>query len=109
MPRLLAIAVAAVLTAALATDASAAERHGKTHVTVRPAKGVGFLPGYRTPEQIERDARRYGRPNYQPNVRYWDGSRYYIGGPGYYRGRFNGGSFGPCYKYTPIGPMWTCG
>ena len=31
------------------------------------------------------------------------------GGAGVYRGRWNGGSFGPCYASTPIGMMWTCG
>ena len=29
--------------------------------------------------------------------------------PGFYRGRWNGGGFGPCYTQTPIGYMWNCG
>ena len=29
--------------------------------------------------------------------------------PGFYRGRYNGGSFGPCWSWTPIGPAWNCG
>ena len=31
------------------------------------------------------------------------------GQPGFYRGRWNGGSFGPCWTSTPIGMMPTCG
>ena len=26
-----------------------------------------------------------------------------------YRNRWNGGGFGPCYTYTPIGYVWNCG
>ena len=63
--------------------------------------GVGFLPGYRTPEQLRRIETR---------PRYWyAGSLYYFGGPGWYRGRYTGGSFGPCWTSTPIGMMWNCG
>jgi hypothetical protein len=29
--------------------------------------------------------------------------------PGFYRGRNNGGSFGPCWTWTPIGRAWNCG
>ena len=29
--------------------------------------------------------------------------------PRFYRGRWNGGGFGPCYTQTPIGYMWNCG
>ena len=40
----------------------------------------------------------------------WYGNTYYgWGSPGFYRGRYNGGSFGPCWTYTPIGMMPTCG
>ena len=35
--------------------------------------------------------------------------RPYYGGPGFYRSRWNGGGFGPCYTQTPIGPVWNCG
>jgi NAD(P)-dependent dehydrogenase (short-subunit alcohol dehydrogenase family) len=34
---------------------------------------------------------------------------YYFGRPGFYGGRYNGGSFGPCWTRTPIGPIWNCG
>lgn len=63
--------------------------------------GVGFLPGYRTPEQLR-------RIEYRP--RYWyAGSLYYFGRPQWYAGRWNGGSFGPCWTASPIGMQWTCG
>jgi len=41
---------------------------------------------------------------------YWYmGDWHYFGRPGFYRGRYNGGSFGPCWSWTPIGPAWNCG
>ena len=75
----------------------------------------GFLPGYRQPPALtewrDRSARYGGR--YEPYARrYWsyDGQLGYgWGGPGFYRGRWNGGSFGPCWTSTPIGVMWNCG
>ena len=75
--------------------------------------GYGFLPGYHQPPDnsvpvygSKRSIR--GIPSYAP--RYWyNGGRYYYGDPGFYRGRYNGGSFGPCWTWTPIGPMWNCG
>ena len=61
----------------------------------------GFLPGYRPPEVIERDRRRAAWAN---------GPRFYgPAWPGFYRNRWNGGGFGPCYTYTPIGYVWNCG
>ncbi|MFB9262765.1 hypothetical protein ACFFWD_06195 [Bradyrhizobium erythrophlei] len=75
--------------------------------------GYGFLPGYRQPPINTvpvfgaRGAAR-GLPDYSP--RYWyGGDLYYFGRPGFYRGRYNGGSFGPCWTWTPIGRMWNCG
>jgi hypothetical protein len=82
------------------TKATTAPVHKKRHV-VRHWHGYGFLPGYRPPEVIERQraehAWRNGWAFYGPA---W---------PGFYRGRWNGGGFGPCYTQTPIGPMWNCG
>jgi hypothetical protein len=47
-------------------------------------------------------------PDYTPF--YWyNGDRYYFGRPGFFRGRYNGGSIGPCWTQTPIGPIWNCG
>jgi hypothetical protein len=77
----------------------------------RGGRGYGFLPGYRQPPDLTdwRTPRRAAGPE----VRYWspyDGElRYGWGWPGYYRGRWNGGSFGPCWTSTPIGMMPTCG
>jgi hypothetical protein len=89
------LAVAAVLS--LAASASAA--HAKRPV-VRPWHGYGFLPGYRSPERIAwEDFRARARR----------GPQYWYGYPRFYRGRWNGGGFGPCWTQTPIGPIWNCG
>lgn len=93
--RLGVIAVAASLLLASAADAAPA--HKKRHVT-RHGHGYGFLPGYRSPERIAWERARQRGP-----VFYWDAR------PGFYRGRWNGGGFGPCYTQTPIGYMWNCG
>ena len=77
-----------------------APTHPKRHV-VRHGKGYGFLPGYRPPEVIERER---ARRTYESGP-HWYGRAW----PGFYRGRWNGGGFGPCYVSTPIGYMWTCG
>ena len=73
----------------------------KKRSAVRRSQGFGFLPGYRTPEQIER----------QDSYLYWrrHPGYFWYGGPGFYRGRWNGGGFGPCWTQTPIGPVWNCG
>ena len=75
--------------------------------------GYGFLPGYHQPPNNAvpvfgpKGAAR-GVPDYSPS--YWyNGDRYYFGEPGFFRGRYNGGSFGPCWTWTPIGPVWNCG
>jgi hypothetical protein len=90
---LLAFAVTLVLVGA----SQAASAHKKRHVT-RHWHGYGYLPGYRPPEQLAWERARRRGP-----VFYWDAR------PGFYRGRWNGGGFGPCWEWTPIGPMWTCG
>jgi hypothetical protein len=75
--------------------------------------GYGFLPGYRQPPNNTvpvlgaRGAAR-GVPDYSPQ--YWyGGDWHYFGQPGFYRGRYNGGSYGPCWTWTPIGRAWQCG
>ena len=87
--------------------------HPKQHPKHR-GHGYGFLPGYRQPPDLtewrDRSARYRDRYDaYEP--RYWyDGDlRYGWGRPGFYRGRWNGGSFGPCWTATPIGMIWNCG
>jgi hypothetical protein len=75
--------------------------------------GYGFLPGYHQPPN--NNVPIYGPkgaigdgPDTAPS--YWyNGGHYYFGRPGFFRGHYNGGSFGPCWTWTPIGPMWNCG
>ncbi len=75
--------------------------------------GYGFLPGYHQPPNNHipvygaKGASR-GGPDYTPG--YWyNGAWYYFGDPGFHHGRYNGGSYGPCWTWTPIGRMWNCG
>jgi len=103
-----AIAVAAAL--ALPATAFAAPAH-KRHIY--HWHGYGFLPGYHQPPSNSvpmyrsKESTR-GTPDFAPS--YWyGGGWYYFGGPGFSHGRWNGGSFGPCWTYTPIGRMWNCG
>lgn len=116
------VALALAVPAGVATLASAAHAAPdqakpvskpvrKKHAVKRIPRGVGFLPGYRTPEQIERDRymeiQRERRAYYRaggPRIAYWGYSD-----PRFYRGRWNGGSFGPCWTSTPIGYQWNCG
>jgi len=73
-------------------------------------RGTGFLPGYRPqiPNSIPLD-RTAVAGGYE--MRYWHRGQYLYGWgrPRFYRGRWNGGGFGPCWTTTPIGMMWTCG
>jgi hypothetical protein len=106
--RTLAAAATLLVCFAVAQDARAANDKTPAKVTVRKHgwKGYGFLPGYpRTERERQRDRMlaerryidRFGRVHYG------------FGGPGFYRGQYNGGSFGPCWTSTPIGMMWNCG
>jgi hypothetical protein len=74
--------------------------HKRRHVA-RHWHGYGFLPGYVPPEVAERERA----------WRYWQREPHFLrpAWPRFYRGRWNGGGFGSCYVYTPIGYMWTCG
>ena len=109
MSRLLSafIVILLSLLPALTSAAPAHKRHGhRWH-------GYGFLPGYHQPPNNsvpvfgEKGAIR-GYPDYSPSYWYGD-TQYYFGHPGFFRGRYNGGSFGPCWTWTPIGPLWNCG
>lgn len=86
-------------------------------------KGYGFLPGYRQPlsnsiplykqkdamRRLARNDRRHWYIDPVPQYYRWDGEWHYFGRPGFNGGRYNGGSFGPCWTRTPIGPIWNCG
>lgn len=86
-------------------------------------RGYGFLPGYRQPlsnsiplykqkDANRRIARSERRPWYidpVPQYYRWNGDWHYFGRPGFNGGRYNGGTFGPCWTRTPIGPVWNCG
>ncbi len=74
--------------------------HRKRRVA-RHWRGYGFLPGYVPPEITAREREWH----------YWQSQPQFLRPvwPRFYRGRWNGGGFGPCYVYTPIGYMWTCG
>ncbi|EJW09899.1 hypothetical protein A33M_0776 [Rhodovulum sp. PH10] len=104
-----------------ATPADAKSRSVKAKrpsLTIRPARGYGFLPGYEPPDRpspyrrTRSDTAWIAKP-YGPGRRYFDPYtwqwQYGWGGPRYYQGRWNGGSFGPCWTDTPIGPVWNCG
>jgi hypothetical protein len=103
-------ASAAVLSL-LPAIAFAASAPAKRHV--HHWHGYGFLPGYHQPP--DNNVPVYGpkpsarsAPTYAPS--YWyGGGRYYFGSPGFLHGRYNGGSWGPCWTSTPIGLMWNCG
>jgi hypothetical protein len=107
LPSVIAAALALLLAApALAAPTAKHPPHKHRATTARSVPGYGFLPGVRTPRQIERDnARAY----YAARGPRWYGPASYVSWPGFYRGRWNGGGFGPCYTQTPIGYMWNCG
>jgi hypothetical protein len=88
-------AVLAVVLAALVMPlaASAGGADGKPS---SGRHGHGFLPGYEPPEVVQMRRR-------------FEYRGYWWGGPRFYRGRWNGGGFGPCWTQTPIGMHWNCG
>ena len=113
-----AIAASLLLPATAIAKPAGATRHKIVVHAKYPPKtrwhGHGFLPGYRQPPYIAewRDRSARYRSRYEPyELRYWwDGQlRYGWGWPGFYRGQWNGGSFGPCWTSTPIGMVWNCG
>ncbi|MGO3931511.1 hypothetical protein NP284_24760 [Rhodopseudomonas pseudopalustris] len=120
MKRLVSLSLAIALALVPVTAASAAS--AKKPV-VKRWHGYGFLPGYRQPpnnnippyaektppSRLAERKRRHWYIDPVPRYYGWDGNWHYFGRPGFYGGRFNGGSFGPCWTRTPIGPIWTCG
>ena len=100
------IVVLSLLLPAVAFAASPHKRH------IYHWHGYGFLPGYHQPPNNNVPVfGPKGALGGEPDApMYWyNGGWYYFGRPGFYRGRYNGGSFGPCWTPTPIGPMWNCG
>ena len=115
---LLAVAATACLLLPEASLAATSHKQKveRTKITVqakpRHWRGYGFLPGYRPQLAESQGTPVFGRPLPRREARYidWYGRvQYGWGSPGFYRGRYNGGSFGPCWTYTPIGMMPTCG
>jgi hypothetical protein len=107
--RIFAAALAAALLAPVA-DSQAKPARITVHKK-RAWHGYGFLPGYR-PQLSESQGVPILGPDRHRDVRYFDyygNLRYGWGSPGFYHGRWNGGGFGPCWTYTPIGMMPTCG
>ena len=86
----LVLMVAAAVTMTLASTADAQGKRRASHW-----HGYGFLPGYVPPGQFD--------PLRARTHEYW------YGYPGFYKGRWNGGGFGPCWSQTPIGNVWNCG
>jgi hypothetical protein len=101
-----------LLLPAVALAAPAHKRHPTGHT---PHWNYGFLPGYHQPPSNTIPivgpvgSVRPNGPAYVPH--YWyNGDRYYFGQPGFSGGgRYNGGSYGPCWTITPIGRVWNCG
>jgi hypothetical protein len=120
MSRFVCLSIAAILS--LLSVVATAE---PIHKRPKPLwHGYGFLPGYQQPlsnslplfaqkDATRRWASRERRPWYiDPVPQYYDGldgAWHYFGRPGFYDGHYNGGSFGPCWTRTPIGPVWNCG
>ena len=78
--------------------------------------GYGFLPGYQPQPALSDWRAQNRRRGYElryfrvgPGGWYTGQVLYGYGRPGFYRGRWNGGSIGPCWTQTPIGPQWNCG
>ena len=98
---------------AFASAATPSVPRAKIKVYPKRWHGYGYLPGYR-PSLAETNGLPVLGPDPRPKREYrffdvYGQIHYGWGGPGFYRGRYNGGSFGPCWTSTPIGMMPTCG
>ncbi|MEW6451469.1 MAG: hypothetical protein AB1490_12505 [Pseudomonadota bacterium] len=102
-------------------DGRPAKKRATMTVKKRIWKGYGFLPGYPRSERERQRDKYLSEPRYYTyyggsylgggfySGGYVSGPHYGWGRPGFYRGQWNGGSFGPCWTQTPIGPQWNCG
>ncbi|MGZ5803782.1 MAG: hypothetical protein ACXWKC_18375 [Xanthobacteraceae bacterium] len=106
------ISLAIVLAASLAFSAvaSAAPAQKKRKVPNHWHGAYGYLPGFSPKERRERAIARWNDERRGPYYIY-GGPGYWssFSRPGFYRGRWNGGGFGPCWTRTPIGMIWNCG
>jgi hypothetical protein len=103
---LLALAVLALPVTAHGAPAASKKNPAKVTVKKHAWTGYGFLPGYPRNERERRRDQALAERRYYT----WDGRVLYgFGRPGFYRGQYNGGSFGPCWTSTPIGLQWNCG
>jgi hypothetical protein len=107
------VSLTIVFAACLSVAALAGPPHAKPHIMHR-WHGYGFLPGYHQPPNnsvpMYRSKESIRRSPNDDAPSYWyGGGWYYFGEPGFAHGRWNGGSFGPCWTHTPIGLMWNCG
>jgi hypothetical protein len=109
MSRILSLSIIILLSLLPAMTSGATAHKRVTHW-----HGYGFLPGYHQPPNntvpvFGAKGAATGEPDYSPQYFGYDGELHYFGRPRFYRGRYNGGSFGPCWTWTPIGPAWNCG
>lgn len=111
----LAFAIPARADPAMGEAVQSTKKVKRAKITVRPKRpwrGYGYLPGYRPSLAESQGIPVYGPRRPRREIRYIDyfgNVRYGWGPPRYYRGRWNAGSFGPCWTQTPIGMMWNCG
>jgi hypothetical protein len=74
-----------------------------------PERAVAKSAAVHTKRKVDRHWHGYGfLPGYPPAPRIDPRQGYWYGGPGFYRGQWNGGGFGPCWTKTPIGPVNNC-
>jgi len=117
--RFVRVALALAMTVLLAspTPAKTTDTRTKPHAkaAVHPHwHGYGFLPGYHQPPNLydwhDRSGRRGDLSHERRYLNLWTGQwDYGWGGPRFFHGQWNGGGFGPCWTWTPIGMMPTCG
>jgi hypothetical protein len=92
----------------------AVTRHIK-HPAKRHVTRYTLPPGYRSPQQIEREDYKSWRRDRDFAWRHnTPRGYYYYYGPPFYNGRFGANRrdswhVGPCWTQTPIGAVWNCG
>jgi hypothetical protein len=117
MSRLTSLSLVIALALIPVTASAASKKHAKRAQSTGlpgyvqpPSNSVPLFMQKLSPAQVA--LLRQRRPWYidrTPGYYRWNGDYRYLGRPGFYRGRYNGGSIGPCWTQTPIGPMWNCG